>query len=207
MWCDTTIVAAGSASELDKLEAFLSDTNGGFDFNLVIPAPEYDSLEELGFQECELYGGLGWSDWRRSHWSTKWNCEHVQRGRRETPDGACLTISFSNPWNAPIKVIDTLANKFPELDFAFCEAKEELNYIPHFVVWQVHLHTWHWYAKPEIEQDDFHDDEGYWDINYRKVDRYVAMRPMLQLALENIGCGRDEAIRLRNTVFTLENAP
>lgn len=84
---------------------------------------EFKYYLHLGHQlvsNREKYGYPTWYEWRRNNWGAKWNaydCFEVDEH----------TIQFITPWNGVPKVIQALAQKFPEVAIAYDYADDVCN--------------------------------------------------------------------------------
>jgi hypothetical protein len=101
----------GPKRELNKLKkAVTSSEKEGviFDFDKIIPEPEYEIPES------------DWYDWRIENWDTKWNS---YGNKLITFDGE-LTFWFKTAWSAPFKVISTLVENYSDLQIEHRYADE-----------------------------------------------------------------------------------
>ncbi len=76
-------------------------------------------LGKAAFQNEQKYGAATWYDWARRSWGTKWsayNAEIVEDN----------TIMFNTAWSRAIPVIQKLAENFPDIQFEYCWADEDL---------------------------------------------------------------------------------
>lgn len=110
------IVYYGKNSLIDKLVSFLGEDNGGFSFEKICPEPEDK--------------GDDWdrSQWRKDHWSTKWECENVQRKRSSNGLTDYLYIKFDCPWNPPHGILDKISEFFPNLNVTQFGSSESDHY-------------------------------------------------------------------------------
>ena len=84
-------------------------TNGKVDFNTLIPVPP--QIYRDGFflpDDDSDFKNLGWHDWRRENWGTKWNAETVHLKWKS----GLAEICFQNPWSVPYPFIIAFGNKF-----------------------------------------------------------------------------------------------
>lgn len=82
-----------------------------------------DKLYTMGKQYIynkEHYDCYTWYEWNCCNWGTKWNACN--------PDW-CLdegSLRFQTAWSAPFPVIETMAEKYPELEFTYRWADEDI---------------------------------------------------------------------------------
>ena len=80
-----------------------------------------EELEKLGLQYISnsiLYGHTTWYHWCIENWDTKWNAYD-----NKTVNNGC--IKFSTAWSSPEKVIEKLAEKYPEAKIEHWWADED----------------------------------------------------------------------------------
>lgn len=93
-----------------------------FDFNKLIPMPEYIFRGNLGQEEREKYGKNNWYDWSCDNWGTKWNSYDCCISE----DGS--TYEFSTAWDIPKPIYLELGVKFPDVEFHIEYAEEQVGY-------------------------------------------------------------------------------
>lgn len=84
---------------------------------------EFKKYLSLGHQlvsNREKYGHPTWYDWRRNKWGSKWNADDCIKIDENT-------IQFITPWNGVPKVIQALADKFPEVIITYQYADDVYN--------------------------------------------------------------------------------
>lgn len=113
--CYGTLSIYASKELLETILATLQGTNeeegNPFDFNKVIPMPDYIYRGDIGLHEQELYGKNNWYDWSIENWGTKWNsCDTELEGN---------VLSFWTAWGPCSPVIRVLAKMFPEAQFEY----------------------------------------------------------------------------------------
>lgn len=96
-------------SEFDEIvKRFTSDRYDdgtmAFDFEKIIPMPEYIFRGNLGASEKQLYGKNNWYDWSIKNWGTKWNAYDCNIDY----DGHAF--EFSTAWCFAKPVIDKLSD-------------------------------------------------------------------------------------------------
>ena len=70
-------------------------------------------------EQMNKYGVIGWYDWNRKYWGTKWNaCEAYFNASDDT-------FNFDTAWSAPLEVLEALGKLFPEVEFEFMYADED----------------------------------------------------------------------------------
>lgn len=67
------------------------------------------------------YGCKTWYEWRIEHWGTKWNAY-------ETSMVDATTLEFLTAWSGVPELIKKLATKFPDVEFEYIYADEDLGY-------------------------------------------------------------------------------
>lgn len=79
--------------------------NDNFDFNTIIPMPDYIYKGDLGREEEKKYGKNNWYDWSLENWGTKWNScyTRIQKGTTS------MVIEFDTAWDTPMPIYEKLA--------------------------------------------------------------------------------------------------
>lgn len=67
------------------------------------------------------YGYTNWYDWCLANWGTKWNAYDIEK--RDD-----YTIEFNTAWSGVPKLIRQLSLKFPEVEFEYIYADEDVSY-------------------------------------------------------------------------------
>ena len=93
-----------------------------FDFNKLIPAPGYIFQGDLGKEERRKYGENNWYDWNIRNWGTKWNAYSGELDKEN------FAILFSTAWAMPEPICQTLSAQFPDVDFTWKWADEDLGF-------------------------------------------------------------------------------
>lgn len=96
---------------IDTLRGTDDDEGNPFDFNKVIPMPDYIYHGNLGKEETDKYGKNNWYDWSNENWGTKWNSCDTEL------NGNCY--SFWTAWSPCSPVIEKLAEMFPDASFDY----------------------------------------------------------------------------------------
>lgn len=83
-----------------------------------------NQIIELGkkyLSNLAKYGYTNWYDWCRVNWGTKWNAYDIEK--RDD-----YTIEFNTAWSGVTKLIRQLSLKFPEVEFGYIYADEDVSY-------------------------------------------------------------------------------
>lgn len=108
----------------EVLDEILSIDDKGeviFDFNVLIPMPDYIYQGDLGLAEEALYGQNNWYNWSLSHWGTKWGAYSVERV-------SDTVLAFETAWSHPVPVIKALSEKFSNESILVAYADENSGY-------------------------------------------------------------------------------
>lgn len=90
-----------------------------FDEKSVIVTEELiEEFKQATLEQYTKYGVVGWYDWSRLHWGTKWNAYDVE------VDGD--SIFFNTAWAEPKPIYLKLAQMFPDYNFSIVFASEEM---------------------------------------------------------------------------------
>ena len=144
-WVKTELEIIGTDEQIQQVKDFVLDENGNFDFERIVPYPKYwecpkkylilpDEITPsdikmpfgesgLHVERCSLcvmeaYPFLDWYNWRIDNWGTKWNaCDS---------DVFINTIYFDTAWSFAAPVIGKLSELFPDIDFFFKYADEDI---------------------------------------------------------------------------------
>lgn len=109
-YCYNSLSISGSNETLKKIYNLVHSDDNEFDFEKIIPMPDYIFRGSLGAEEEKIYGKNNWYDWSIEHWGTKWNsCDaHCDW----SPD--FLEYDFETAWSPCEPVIKALATMFPD---------------------------------------------------------------------------------------------
>ncbi len=96
-----------AAEDYQKLQEMVKTKKSRFDFNAIIPTPEYVYQGDLpsDWKPSGKYT-VDWYTWNTEHWGTKWNAYSVHVGPEE--------ICFYTAWDCPRPVIEAISRQFPD---------------------------------------------------------------------------------------------
>lgn len=122
-WVYNSVVVSGTEEKLKKFKEkhFKEEKEGilDFDFETIIPMPNYVFKGDLGQKEKEIYGSNNWYDWSCDNWGTKWNACHTefyaQNPIRKNGNQSVLEFKFDTAWGLPEPIYDKLAEMYPDL--------------------------------------------------------------------------------------------
>lgn len=77
-------------------------------------------------EQAEKYGVVGWYDWRRRYWGTKWKAVDVTLN--EATDSDELVYTFDTAWSFAEPVVRALSEIFPDVTIEFVYADEDRGY-------------------------------------------------------------------------------
>lgn len=112
----------------EQIKNYVQSENSIFDFNKIIPMPDYIYREPVGDEERKRYGENNWYDWSQKNWGTKWDA--MEASLDDT------TYSLETAWSPCSPVIAAFAKRFPEATmrysysesgFGFCGVEEYQN--------------------------------------------------------------------------------
>jgi len=108
--------------KVDEIRSFMTDEASGleFDFNKLIPMPEYIFRGNLGAEERYKYGKDNWYDWSIENWGTKWNAYTIRWF------SSC--VWFETAWTSVPKIVKALSEKFPDVEMNYSWADEACGY-------------------------------------------------------------------------------
>ena len=118
-WCKNILFIEGPYDSLAKIRDLVRGKETAFDFEKIVPMPDYIFRGDVGPKEKEIYGKNNWYDWSWKNWGTKWNSEAA----RYALTNDCLGYVFYTAWSSCEPVIEELARMFPDmkLDYKFGE--------------------------------------------------------------------------------------
>lgn len=144
---ELSIIADGDDQEalLKKLTKRLESEDSEFDFNNLIPSPDWDNTPnedgELPSEVEEIRNSNGllvmsvkkfptsgksderWFNWNCENWGTKWNAFDVTREVGEYGD--YVKYYFGTAWGAPKEILIALKEQYPDLQFNWFYRIEE----------------------------------------------------------------------------------
>ena len=95
-------------------------SNNPFDFNKIIPMPDYIYRGNLGDEEMERYGKNSWYYWSDENWGTKWNSCDTEYSNN------CFT--FWTAWSPCSPVIQKLSEMFPDARFEYSYKERDIGF-------------------------------------------------------------------------------
>tara|TARA_R100000995_G_scaffold22128_1_gene9387 strand:- start:399 stop:845 length:447 start_codon:yes stop_codon:yes gene_type:complete len=122
-WTMNTLKITETTEAVSSFKEFMGEDNNGFCFKKLVPPPNdmfEGNLGEKERAECEKKNITNWYDWQCENWDTKWNACDVTSEEETFLDGKWTTITyqFNTAWSPPLKVIDALKKKFPDLEIS-----------------------------------------------------------------------------------------
>ena len=119
-WCNNYLTIEGNDETLREIHKFVKSEKTAFDFEKIIPMPDYIYRGTIGTKEMEIYGENNWYDWSIENWGTKWNSEDVEI------DGD--DIRFLTAWSPCVPVVAALAEMFPTMRFVHAFYEEGIGF-------------------------------------------------------------------------------
>lgn len=110
-YCSNYLWMDGSVNDVKNVINFVKSNENEFDFNKIVPMPDYIYRDILGSKESALYGENNWYDWACKNWGTKWNSMDVEVYNDK--------IYFLTAWTPCEPVIAALARMFPSMRFTY----------------------------------------------------------------------------------------
>lgn len=105
-YCKGKLSIECAENVFEQIKNFVRSDTTIFDFDNIIPTPEYIYCGRLGPEEFKLYGKNNWFDWSNEFWGTKWNALDARLEGTE--------YYFDTAWSPCSPVIKVLAKHFPE---------------------------------------------------------------------------------------------
>ena len=115
-WCDNKVSICGSRDSISKVRNLLLGEDNLFDFEKIIPMPDYIYRGMLGKEEKQIYGENNWYDWSCKNWGTKWNSDSSECWELSENE---LIYSFLTAWSPCEPVIEKLAAMFPNVKIRY----------------------------------------------------------------------------------------
>ena len=97
-YCENFLSIEGNADTLKEIMDFVKSDKSVFDFEKIVPMPDYIYRGAVGAKEKEIYGENNWYDWSNKNWGTKWNSVDAEDWDDEIQ---FLTASFSSSFLHP----------------------------------------------------------------------------------------------------------
>ena len=123
-WCENSVSIYGSKDTISKIRNLLLGENNVFDFEKIIPMPDYIYRGNLGKEEEEIYGENNWYDWSCKNWGTKWNSCHAICKMYENE----LYYYFNTAWGPCFPVVETFAAMFPDVKILYSFSEPDWGY-------------------------------------------------------------------------------
>ncbi|MCR5176880.1 MAG: hypothetical protein K6C05_08520 [Anaerovibrio sp.] len=97
------LVLLGAKEDVEKVMGFISGKNGLVDMEKILPLPKKSEVDV--------------HHWKIANWGSTDALDCIRNNDN--------TISFSTAWTAPLKAIETLVKRFPEVDFRYYWATDD----------------------------------------------------------------------------------
>lgn len=110
-------------------------------------------LGKTAWNNIRQYGAPTWYEWRIQNWGTKWNAYDFANEPAENADTARLC--FQTAWSAPHPVIQTFAERFPELRVEHVWADEDIGFNCGRVCYEHGVCTEEYMPETEMESIEF----------------------------------------------------
>ena len=139
---ELSIYADGEQQEalLKKLTKRLESEESVFDFNKLVPSPDWDNTpnedgelpvideDAPSFMQVKKFPLSGksddrWYDWNRENWGTKWNADKAEVYVCKYGDH--VQFKFETAWCAPVEILLALRDQYPQLQFNWFYRIEE----------------------------------------------------------------------------------
>lgn len=125
------LVIKGTSEQIEGVKNFLKpkeptqwenqEESVAMDFNNITPMPKWVYQGNLGTKEEEKYGKENcWYEWSIKNWGTKWNAFSSSSHDN--------IIEFETAWNGVPKLITKLGVIFPNIEFEYLFADEDIGY-------------------------------------------------------------------------------
>lgn len=156
-WCENTLLIMGEAKQITNLKEFVRMDKQQLCFDKIKPCPPELRLhsapnrneQQAGFF-AKKYGAKDWYDWCISNWDTKWDASDVSLHESTWDENLLLEYRFNTAWAPPIKVIEELAKKYPDLNFHLSFDEPGMG----FSGWRLYRHG-------ELTRDEDYDQSYY----------------------------------------------
>ena len=105
--CTGRVIIYADDTIREEMFAHICSEKSEFDFEKVIPMPEY--IDRTAIKDIEDFANKNkWYAWSIENWGTTWNAYEVM------VDEDCGQIDFLTAWCSCSPVIDALSKQFPE---------------------------------------------------------------------------------------------
>ena len=186
-YCENYLSIEGNNDTKKLIMEFVKSEENAFDFDKIVPMPDYIYRGVVGERERKIYGENNWYDWSVKNWGTKWNSADVEIWDDE--------IQFQTAWSPCDPVIAALAEKFPTMRFTYTF------YEPGMAAW-VRLATEIPYLSPEIMEQEIKDCKEVEEAHTviigtacrcfnAEVPYHEAMQALLKEKIEAVGKERE----------------
>ena len=115
-YVDNNLTIEGSEKTITKIRDLVSGEDNAFDFEKIIPMPDYIYRGNIGPEEKKIYGENNWYDWSNENWGTKWNSVDA---RCEWSSDCGLAYYFQTAWSSCEPIVKALAAMFPDAKFSY----------------------------------------------------------------------------------------
>ena len=125
------LIIKGTDKQIEEIKNFLKPKEPtqwedqtesvAMDFNNITPTPKWVYQGNLGSKEKEKYGKENcWYDWNLKNWGTKWNAFRSSSHNN--------VIEFETAWNGVPELMAKLGVIFPDIEFEYLFADEDIGY-------------------------------------------------------------------------------
>ena len=108
-YCTNYLTIEGNRNTMETIIELVKSEENVFDFEKIVPMPDYIYRGGVGPEEREIYGENNWYDWSCKNWGTKWNSVDSDFDGEE--------FYFLTAWSPCEPVIAALAKMFPTMRF------------------------------------------------------------------------------------------
>lgn len=105
-WVKTKIWFEGESESTEKFINDCLNDEGNFDFEKIIPMPDYIYSGPLGLEEEKKYGRNNWYDWSIDNWGTKLNAESTFVNAEQG------YVEFETAWSVAFPVLQKMAKNY-----------------------------------------------------------------------------------------------
>ena len=108
-YCNNYLTIEGNRNTMESIIELVKSEENVFDFEKIVPMPDYIYRGSVGPEEREAYGENNWYDWSCKNWGTKLNSVDSDFDGEE--------FYFLTAWSPCEPVIAALAKMFPTMRF------------------------------------------------------------------------------------------